>query len=322
MAERLQREARVRQILDAVVSGQHTEDSLVELKTKLPDHQRAARRIAGLANAARGQEVLWLIGVDEKAGTVPGVKTYDHSSWWNQALSHFDDGVAPRVEEVVVPYNDVSVLAMFMDTTTAPYVVKLGDGGVVAREVPWRLATGTRSAQRGDLVQVLAPVTVLPNFEIVYGFATVSQDPKQGKQSDLYLHLVLRFYVTPRRSGSDPIVFPFHRTSPRLRLSPRRKIEPQLQLRQLGPTFGHQPSAIRSVTIASSDTEAVVYGPGMMVMNAGGQIPYLRIAPTVTARATLGLIPADSEIGVLLTADLPPVERREKEVGRWELGSP
>ena len=51
-------------IIEQVESGQPNEDYRVELKAQWPDTREAARRIAGHANAAHGEPILWLIGVD------------------------------------------------------------------------------------------------------------------------------------------------------------------------------------------------------------------------------------------------------------------
>ena len=78
---------RVLNALDARTFG---EDALVELKRDWPrDAYRAARRIAGHANAARGREVLWIIGVDEQAGIV-GAEASDMASWMPQVWQHFE----------------------------------------------------------------------------------------------------------------------------------------------------------------------------------------------------------------------------------------
>nr|MDQ3373215.1 hypothetical protein [Acidobacteriota bacterium] len=71
-------------IVDSVKAKQPVEDTRVELKAKYPDDvKKAARRIAGHANAARGEHILWLIGVDEGAGTIPGASLTDLASWYS-----------------------------------------------------------------------------------------------------------------------------------------------------------------------------------------------------------------------------------------------
>jgi hypothetical protein len=53
---RAELEAWVLEVLERVEQGKPVEDSRVELKREWPDPERAARRIAGHANAARGEQ--------------------------------------------------------------------------------------------------------------------------------------------------------------------------------------------------------------------------------------------------------------------------
>jgi hypothetical protein len=69
-------------VIDQVVSGKPNEDSRVELKADWPiDYSKAARRIAGHANAARGDPILWLIGVDQATG-VKKCTPMDPATWF------------------------------------------------------------------------------------------------------------------------------------------------------------------------------------------------------------------------------------------------
>jgi hypothetical protein len=74
--------------IDQAIDNQHVEDSHVELKSQWPvvssirEARETARRIAGHANAARGEPVLWLIGVDERGGKVTGADPVEVSNWW------------------------------------------------------------------------------------------------------------------------------------------------------------------------------------------------------------------------------------------------
>lgn len=52
-------------VIQQVESRQPNEDARVEMKTNWIEHFKAARQIAGHANAARGDPILWLIGVDQ-----------------------------------------------------------------------------------------------------------------------------------------------------------------------------------------------------------------------------------------------------------------
>src|SRR6266487_3544733 len=125
-------------VIAQVEAGQQNEDSRVELKsTWLLDLPRAARRLAGHANAARGESILWLIGVDEKTGVI-GAKREDFAAWYAGVKTEFD-GLAPEVISINVPTRGNTVVALFFETDRAPFVVRnpaFGSpaGGPVERE--------------------------------------------------------------------------------------------------------------------------------------------------------------------------------------------
>lgn len=197
--------------IDSVVAEQHTEDSRVELKAEWPnDPRRAARRIASHANAAHGEPVLWLIGVDE-AGTVPGVVVTNMADWWQEVSRWFDE-LAPEFTDVVVTHQGASVVAMLFETDRAPFVVKTDGAGGVNREVPLRQGTRTDSISRSQLVRLLTPVARTPTIEVLTAFLTVSYGQLQG-QPNWKEHWDLRadlFVVQPQEQQS---VFSDHRTA-------------------------------------------------------------------------------------------------------------
>ena len=79
-------------ILKRVESGQPVEDSRVELKSTWIPPEKASRRIAGHANAAKGLPILWIIGVDEEVGII-GVIADEFSDWFGKVKSQFDGSV-------------------------------------------------------------------------------------------------------------------------------------------------------------------------------------------------------------------------------------
>lgn len=81
-------------VVGRVNLGDSVEDSRVELKAAWPDPQKAAGRIAGHANAVRGAEILWLIGVDEARGVV-GADTNEMATWFPRVEGKFDS-LMPR----------------------------------------------------------------------------------------------------------------------------------------------------------------------------------------------------------------------------------
>jgi hypothetical protein len=152
-------------------SRQPIEDTRVELKREWTDPAKAARHIAGLANAAGGDQVLWIIGLDEKAEEpVIGVATAEYSNWWSHVCSRFDE-LAPHVEELTVPVDDKTLMALLIDTDRAPFVTTNPSFGTektsIEREVPWREGQHTRSARRSDLIRLLAPRTARVEADVL-----------------------------------------------------------------------------------------------------------------------------------------------------------
>lgn len=133
------------EVLERVLQGRPLEDSRVEIKKAFIDPNKAARRIGGHANAARGDPVLWIVGVDDK-GAIVGTAATDFATWWPNVAKEFD-GSAPALVEVVATLSGhPPVVAIQFDTSRYPFVVKnpvggTPGGGPVSLEIPWRTAT-------------------------------------------------------------------------------------------------------------------------------------------------------------------------------------
>ncbi len=161
-------------VLEQVENRQNVEDTLVELKREWPtETNKVARRIGGHANAARGEPILWLIGVDERAGKVVGAPPSEFTAWYPAVEKEFE-GLAPHCVLLNIPHNGTTVSALLFETDRAPFVVKnaayglAGDAGEkVAFEVPWRNGTRTESAKRADLFKLLTPAARLPDVELL-----------------------------------------------------------------------------------------------------------------------------------------------------------
>ena len=115
-----------------------------------------ASKLAGHANAARGDSILWLIGLDEKHGVV-GAPSERLEDWYPQVQSEFDAGLAPTLEkDLNVQTDEGQLVALVFRTDRVPYLVKNADarGGEPAYWVPWREGRRTRAA---SLNRGLAP---------------------------------------------------------------------------------------------------------------------------------------------------------------------
>jgi hypothetical protein len=204
-------EAWALRVIERVESKQNAEDTLVELKSIWPDDlNRAARQLGGHAIAARGESILWLIGVDEKAGKVVGAPLSQFADWYPAVEKEFD-GLAPRCTPLNIPHEHGTVVALLIETDRAPYVVRnafhgKSGGGSVAFEVPWRDGALTRSAKRADLLRLLTPATKLPEVELLAAglWAQETHGPNRLTwRLDVYL------FVTPL--GETPVVIAAHR---------------------------------------------------------------------------------------------------------------
>lgn len=84
------------ELVDRVKSQKPVEDTRVECKASWVEPHSIARQFAGHANAAKGEPILWVIGVDEKQGIVTGVDRNELATWYPQLVKEFD-GVAPSL---------------------------------------------------------------------------------------------------------------------------------------------------------------------------------------------------------------------------------
>jgi hypothetical protein len=108
-----------------------------------------------MANAAKGEPVLWLIGVDEKGATIPGAEHRELNNWYPQLVKEFDEGVAPALlVDLNVNSDGKTVVALLFETTSAPFVIKVPNTDRL--EIPWREGTRTRSAKRAELIRLLS----------------------------------------------------------------------------------------------------------------------------------------------------------------------
>jgi hypothetical protein len=204
-------------VIERVESRQPTEDSRVELKAQWPDvsttemARNVARQIGGHANAARGESILWLIGVDQFGAVVKGVDFNELSVWFGKVKTEFD-GLAPGLTDLNVPHKGLTVAALFFQTERPPFVVRnpvdgLPKCGPVSLEVPWREGTSTRSATREELLRVLIPVQKLPELEVLRAYLGVTTN--ESPPSQLSWTSQVEYYGVPP-AGSQ-VVIPSHK---------------------------------------------------------------------------------------------------------------
>jgi hypothetical protein len=247
--DRIHLEAWANEVLDSVSRGQIKEDDRIEFKSKWPTElHRAARQIAGMANAARGSEVLWMIGVDTRQ-TPPWIDPGDTeiANWWPSVRKYFAENNYPQCSVLQARINGVSRYALVFDTEKVPFFVtnpKKGEKAepgrlpdVIESEIPWREGTAVRSIKRGELLGLLYRAGQMPAFEILSPGLTVQPG---GGSSGSEWSLSLMLYTMAK--GDTPAVLPLHRIAWSLELGQDEIKIPSGQVRYVVPVSnsGHQ----------------------------------------------------------------------------------
>jgi hypothetical protein len=304
-------------VVDCIKSGQPNEDFLVELKREWILEIKAARRIAGHANAARGENILWLIGVDEKQGVI-GADAANLASWYPAVESFFEE-LAPRMLPLNIPIDGKIIVALLFETDRAPYVVKnpaygQHKGDLAEFEVPWRESTRIRTARRSDLIRLLSPLELLPEIEIIGGYLTETIEGKDsvGNYIPDELRLNLELYIVPK--NKNRIVIPFHRCQVEfeiigipttkfnwLRLDPAR-----------GDHYGFGSTGKPGcLTITSTLNEIIIDGPGKLLLEATVRRPALPYgSKNCDVAISVHLLPTDANRAVVLSTTLSyPIEK-------------
>lgn len=270
-------------ILDRVDSGQPIEDTRVELKSEWIEPGRAARRIAGHANASRGAAILWLIGVDEKKGVI-GAPPQNIAEWHSQIKSFFD-GIAPEMRDFNIPYKGVTVVALLFSGDRIPYVVTIPSFGktkglAASLEVPWRDGTTVKSATRDCLIRLLSPLQSVSTYEILDGqvdFVEAAGGYAWSIRIGVYVEIEL----------GNSLVIPFHRCEASIQIdgtdyylntfsiNPPEKTVPDYSGSEFTGSSPRFKKERLSLTIKSTEDEVIIDGPGKMLLKGSLSTPRL-----------------------------------------------
>ena len=316
-------------VIDRVKSGQPIEDSRVELKSAWISPEKAARRIAGHANAARGAPILWLIGVDETRGVI-GTQYEELADWYEKVKAQFN-GLAPQLSDYNIPVEDKTVVALLFQTDRAPFVVKnpvygKRGGGPVELEVPWREKTSIRSAARSDLLRLLSPLQALPSFEILGGTLKVTKGSyvDEDNQPKQYLRWLLNVELYAEIPAEAQVVIPFHRCDATFEV-PRSIGRTTFGKISLHPPrtsgLGREPSKLLSLTIDSTRDEILILGPGKLYLRAREDTPVIEASFDNDALITASCLPIGADHKVIIDTELSRVAPWENEVYRWTIES-
>lgn len=209
---RSQIEARVMRHLEHV-----EEDNFVEIKGGWPDAAQKARQIAGSANAAYGEEIIWIFGIDEKRKAPVDLTDNDFETWFAEAQSAFD-GPYPEATTAWIDVGTVRVLAVAFRTDQAPYVIKNPKNPHDQRDIPWREGSRTRSAYRHEIMRLLARRVSFPSIEVLA--LQVGWDPPAHADSSINVRLSLVASLLLESTFDAPLSLAKHRCQAFVELEP------------------------------------------------------------------------------------------------------
>lgn len=205
-------EAKVLAAISAARSGTPAEDTFMEFKSEWPT-QAKSRQLAAAANGAGGHPITYVIGCDDH-GAIGALGDVDPADWWQAIEARFDE-VAPELAlhlRIQVD-NDSHVIALVFNSDRAPYVVTREGGGSPEREIPIRAATGTRSAHRREILQMLLPQVARPAISLVAGSFQAGGTEYYGSDSkDVFeLRFGAKLYFDLPRN--ERVFLPSHQSS-------------------------------------------------------------------------------------------------------------
>lgn len=277
-----------------------------------PATASVARRLAACANAARGRDLLWLVGLDPARLAIKGADPRLADGWIARISEHFD-GIAPRISVLPVPVGDKRkkvVLALQVETGRAPFVVR---GSRQALETPWLDGGGAvRSARRLELVQMLSPLQDLPAFEILEADLSVYKNPHVSAAARATFRWTLdaAVYVMPR--ADSRVVIPLHRCRGTVLIS--------------GSSFRNEATDVsltadkNSPAIRITESAALIEGLGRFFVYCCGSTREPDLLWQNPAELIFDCTPAGANRAAAAVAALrpePPLEANQ--AGRWKL---
>src|SRR5215212_3939268 len=308
--KRFEVEAWAHAIIRDLLDGRPVEDQHVEAKRDWPaDFAKAVRRIAGHANSAGFEPIMWLIGLDEKAKAIPGPSAVDTAAWYAQLKAEFVDGWAPPMRPYNVPHERGTATALVFETEGAPFVVKAPQD---RHEIPWRDSTGVRSARRSELFALLAEPVRLPEFEVLHSELRCSW---QDDSSALAWQVNCDLYITPRTD--KPVFFPKHRMRAWVQRDDGAHV---FDLNSIYPHIeGDRDfrTALKYRQIETDIAQLTVAGPGHVEMFGSGETRGLQVSMNAQLEIRILLQPAGSAAAAVLMAPLSPQKPENSKALRW-----
>jgi hypothetical protein len=322
-------EAWTLRVVERLRSGGQLEDRRVELKREWPkpeagSYSKTARQLAALANANHPENVLWLVGLDEKRREVVGAGAVETARWWSMVGSCFG-GDPPDLADVVVAVGDKTVVALCFGTATAPYVVKnplhgTAAGQMIASEVPWREGTSVQTIRKHELRALLMPRPTLP--EIMVHSASLSLFTKMGNHDG------------PEKYWSGEMIWSVESLVPKRLTLPQHRMSLGVELPNQGYSAPLEPYFIDARELSRSDGTpdvryvgdyVIIDGPGMLrtLLRNSTEPPTPPPDMAGPAIITLTMLAPSLPTPIVIQANLDQdASRGGREIGKWILSKP
>ncbi|MCU1576595.1 MAG: hypothetical protein JWP70_1299 [Leifsonia sp.] len=313
--------------IDRIRSGNNIEDDRIELKRNWPEPSTKARQLAGAANKSNGDELIYIIGVDEKTGEVHAHHDTDPATWWAQMSSRFDEVGPDLIHHINVPLGSgESVAALLFSTDRAPYLVKV-EGGNTEREIPFRDGTRTRSARRAELLRLLMPQAAVPPAMLLSAWVHADWYAATNQPRPASIEFSGSATIFLEHISSTSILLPVHESSAVLSSA---EFNLEMEMRFLDPMKDSPPPPIFGVH--SRFDGVVATGPGTFSCRFSASLPEYRREELqrneAPWRLSLSFGVAGSSRQVQMDCELadapstfPFQSETQARIGQWSFGS-
>ena len=185
--------------VELLIQGREEPRFLLASMSRLPRPKKAARWIAGLANAAAGRRAVLLVGI--KGSEIRGIQAPPEPLWWVKVQERFP-GAAPQMHSSLLDIDGATVLAITIDAVTELLPARHRDRVIV----PWvehgRL--GAAPASRPSQGQTTAHGEALPSADVLGGWVQRTTINRDGASIDAYTgQLDLELLATPGTMTDD-----------------------------------------------------------------------------------------------------------------------
>lgn len=141
-----------------------------------------------------------MVGDGPDTHELKGATESNLSDWTQQFVNGFEDQ-PPPIDDEMLPVDGGMLRILTFGGEHFPYVVKSGQASEY--EVPWRQGTGTRSARRRDLLNLLVPLVETPKVRFLRAWCQANGTTPDGQMS-----VIVQMEALVDYSGNRLLFFP------------------------------------------------------------------------------------------------------------------